>query len=176
MPTKKKYVLACALLAAACLPSLSAAAVAAPGESSLDVRPGSRLTGFARPRMLEYVPGNSSTYVGAYFFRPLVVPADMMPVLSPVERGEVAVLLERKRSWGSGQYSFMRPERGHHHGHGFEDDIDDDLGEHGHGHGHGHGHDDDHGGSPVPLPAPLTLLFSGLVAVMAARRLLVAAV
>jgi hypothetical protein len=175
MPTKKKYVLACALLAAACLPLLSAAAVAAPGESSFDARVDSRLTGFARPRMLEYVPGSTSVNVRTYFFRPMVMSADMLPALSRVQQGGVvADLLERNRAWGSGQYSFMRPERGHRHGHGIEDDIDDDLGEH--GHGHGHGHDDGHGGSPVPLPAPLTLLLSGLAAVMTARRLLVAAV
>jgi len=164
MPSYRKILPGAALLLATFLPAVGSAAMVASGSSALDTW----LTGFARPRILEIVPGSSSVGMATYAFRPLYLPVDLPTPMSPLNpSGNRATWLERNRTWNSGQHSFLRPQHGHRHGYEGEDDLDEHPGEHGHGHGNGHG------GTPVPLPAPWLMLVSGLAALLAARRLAV---
>ena len=165
MLSKKKSAMACVLFAAVALPGVGLAGMET-AENAADARH----MGFARPRVLELAPGSSSLGVAAYYFRPLSTPVDSLPLpWSTAHGGVLSQVREQSRSWASGHPSFVHAHHGHGHGTWYEDDGPDDLGEHEHEHGHGHGYG--HGGTPVPLPAPWVMLMSGLLMLVAARRL-----
>lgn len=156
MLVRKKVLITCALALGASLPTFGRAATA---DADAYLAPGGvRLTGYARPRYIESVPGSAAVGFGVYYSQPRAIPLDVLPMALPA----------RNLDWNSGRHSFIRPERGHRDD-GWMDDEGDDRG--GHRHGHHGDHGDDHGGNPVPLPAPWTLLVSGLLLLVGARRL-----